>query len=233
MLKIALLYLPVPFFWSLFDQQGSRWTFQANKMNGDLGFYIIKPDQMQMINPLLILVFIPLFEAFVYPVLNKIGLGRPLQRLTLGGILAGVAFLLSSFVEFAIESSPEKSVNMLWQVPQNVVITMGEVMFSVTGLSFSYNEAPESMKSIISAFWQLTVAFGNVIFVIIAEAQIFESQAYEFLLFAGLMFIDMLIFMYLAYNYRSATPAPASDSKGNEEVEQIVPLNIIEEKSSN
>lgn len=202
-------------------------------MNGDLGFYIIKPDQMQMINPLLILVFIPLFEAFVYPVLNKIGLGRPLTRLTLGGILAGVAFLLSSFVEFAIESSPEKSVSMLWQIPQNVVITMGEVMFSVTGLSFSYNEAPESMKSIISAFWQLTVAFGNVIFVIIAEAQIFESQAYEFLLFSGLMFIDMLIFMYLAYNYKSAVPSPASDSKGNEKCEQTLPLNTIEEKSSN
>ncbi|XP_055305343.1 peptide transporter family 1-like, partial [Sitodiplosis mosellana] len=66
MLKILLLYLPLPFFWSLFDQQGSRWTFQANKMNGDLGFYTIKPDQVQMINPLMILTFIPVFEACLY-----------------------------------------------------------------------------------------------------------------------------------------------------------------------
>lgn len=119
--KILILYLPLPFFWSLFDQQGSRWTFQASKMNGDLGFYEIKPDQMQMVNPLLILIFIPLFDAFIYPLLNKIGIGRPLQRLTMGGILAGIAFLLSALVQFQIEASPDKTVNMLWIIPQYVI----------------------------------------------------------------------------------------------------------------
>lgn len=26
---VFLLYTPLPIFWSLFDQQGSRWTFQV------------------------------------------------------------------------------------------------------------------------------------------------------------------------------------------------------------
>jgi solute carrier family 15 oligopeptide transporter 1 len=41
----------------------------------------------------------------VYPVLAKVGIKRPLQKLTLGGILAGVAFLVSGFVELSLEKT--------------------------------------------------------------------------------------------------------------------------------
>lgn len=198
-------------------------------MNGDLGFYVIKPDQMQTVNPLLILIFIPLFEFVIYPLFSKIGLGHPLQRLTMGGILAGIAFLISAFVEFQILSSPEKSVNMLWLVPQYVVITMGEVMFSVTGLSFSYDQAPESMKSVVTAFWLLTVAFGNLIVILVAETKMFSSQAHEFLLFAGLMFVDMIIFALLAYRYKSSNVSKIDSEL--EAAEHNIPINKIEDKT--
>lgn len=104
-LKILTLFLLLPFFWALFDQQGSRWTFQATRMNGNIGFTEIKPDQMQLINPLLILVFIPLFDCAVYPILSKFGLRRPLQKLATGGILAGIAFMISGFVELQLEKT--------------------------------------------------------------------------------------------------------------------------------
>lgn len=49
-------------------------------MNGEVGgYFTIKPDQMQVINPLLIILFIPLWDLFVYPALAKIGIKRPLQ----------------------------------------------------------------------------------------------------------------------------------------------------------
>lgn len=76
-------------------------------------------------------------------------------------------------------------------------------MFSVTGLSFSYAEAPETMKSVIQACWMLTIAFGNALFMIIVEVKLFKSQAFEFLTFAILMFVNMFIFMILAYRYKS------------------------------
>ncbi|VVC93675.1 unnamed protein product [Leptidea sinapis] len=41
---------------------GSRWTLQATKMNGKLGFVTIKPDQLQVIAPISILIFIPLTQ---------------------------------------------------------------------------------------------------------------------------------------------------------------------------
>lgn len=104
-LKVLFLYIPLPIFWALFDQQGTAWTFQARRMDGDLGFYTILPDQMQVVNPLLILAFIPLFQYVIYPVLNKCKLLRkPLQRLVAGGVLAAVAFAISASISLALEN---------------------------------------------------------------------------------------------------------------------------------
>lgn len=114
------------------------------------------------------------------------------------------------------------SMSILWLIPQYVVMTLGEVMFSVTGLEFSYSQAPVTMKSVLQACWLLTVAFGNVIVVIIAEANLFDSQASEFFLFAGLMFVDMVLFMFMAYRYKPNNPNAVAETE---------PLTAGEEKS--
>lgn len=68
------------------------------------------------------------------------------------------------------------TVHMLWLVPQYAIITAGEVMFSITGLEFSFTQAPVSMKSLLQAMWLITVAIGNLVDVIVAAAKIFSSQ---------------------------------------------------------
>ena len=95
--------------------------------------------------------------------------------------------------------TPPNSIHILWLFPQYFVITVGEIMFSVTGLEFSYSQAPDSMKSVLQAAWLLTVAFGNIIVIIVAEAKAFDSRASEFFMFAILMLVDMAIFMWLAW----------------------------------
>jgi solute carrier family 15 oligopeptide transporter 1 len=72
-------------------------------MTGELGGWSLKPDQMQVVNPLLILVFIPVFETVLYPLLSKCNIKRPLQKLGIGGILAAVAFVISAIVELQLE----------------------------------------------------------------------------------------------------------------------------------
>jgi len=109
----------------------------------------------------------------------------------------------SPFATHRVVISEPNSMHMLWLLPQYIIMTLGEVMYSVTGLAFSYAEAPVSMKSVLQSCWLLTVAFGNVIDIIIIGARGFNSQAHEFFLFAGLMFVDMIIFMILAYRYKS------------------------------
>lgn len=56
-------------------------------------------------------------------------------------------------------------------------------MFSVTGLEFSYSQAPTSMKSVLQAGWLLTVAIGNLFVVIVAKVglqkQVGHGTSYE------------------------------------------------------
>ena len=125
--NIIVLYLPLPLFWALFDQQGSRWVSQAMKLDGNFTTFTIQPDQMQVINPLLILVFIPLCEFAIYPFLRLFGIRRPLQKMFIGGILAGIAFLGSMFLEIQINAFEPEKVNILWQLPQIFVMTLAEV----------------------------------------------------------------------------------------------------------
>ncbi len=72
-------------------------------MNGDLGGFVLKPDQMQIVNPLLILLLVPFFEAVIYPAFKKCGLLTPLQRIGCGLVLCGLSFVVSGFVELALE----------------------------------------------------------------------------------------------------------------------------------
>ncbi|KAF7276453.1 hypothetical protein GWI33_010309, partial [Rhynchophorus ferrugineus] len=92
--SVLLLFVPLPIFWSLFDQQGSRWTFQASHMDTNvLGLQVV-PDQMQVINPAMVLVLIPIFDKVLYPRLERFNVWRnSLHRMALGGLAAGLAFI--------------------------------------------------------------------------------------------------------------------------------------------
>ncbi|CAH2103133.1 unnamed protein product [Euphydryas editha] len=103
LLRVLVLFIPLPVFWALFDQQGSRWTFQADRMEQDIGGWTLKADQMQVLNPFLILIFIPLFEIAIYPCLTWCRLVRkPLHKMIWGGILASCAFVISGIVELSL-----------------------------------------------------------------------------------------------------------------------------------
>lgn len=400
-LRVLVLYIPLPMFWALFDQQGSRWTLQATRMNLAFGpAFSIEPDQIQMLNPLLILIFVPIFDLIIYPLVGccKISV-TPLRKMATGMVFAALAFGAATLVEinvvktvvnpapaetallqvlnvagsditvkvsnsdlfpepisplkdpveyvtvplqassgqltFQIVSNgnsfecdhmfnestanslivypeadrlscklvkdhveknsdgnpllrflntfPENvtvsmtgglfnippnftmsqnetvkrreypavsvclvtsnvssevslglldfgaaytfvlsqgddqvvvtrmedvsanNVHVAWQLPQYVLITAGEVMFSITGLEFSYSQSPANMKSVLQAGWLLTVAFGNVIVLIVAEGAGLE-QWKEFLLFACLLLGVCIIFSIMACFYTYVDP---------------------------
>ncbi|XP_017780832.1 PREDICTED: peptide transporter family 1-like [Nicrophorus vespilloides] len=99
--------------------------------------------------------------------------------------------------------SPPNDVNIMWLIPQYFLISVAEIMFGIAGLEFSFTQAPKSMKTVTIAAWYLSVAFGNFMVILITQLNIFQSQAYEFFLFAILIVGDMMIFMQMAsrYNY--------------------------------
>ena len=74
-------------------------------MDGSLGITSIKPDQMQIINPLLILILVPIFESLIYPCFSRCNLMTPLQRMATGGLLAALSFIISGVVEIQVEAT--------------------------------------------------------------------------------------------------------------------------------
>uniref|UniRef100_A0A8C4HXY4 Solute carrier family 15 member 1 n=1 Tax=Dicentrarchus labrax TaxID=13489 RepID=A0A8C4HXY4_DICLA len=324
-LKVLFLYIPLPMFWALFDQQGSRWTLQATTMDGDFGALIIQPDQMQTVNPILILVLVPIMDSLVYPLISKCKLNfSPLKRMTVGMFLAALAFIAAALVQIQIDVSvthiktnlhthylmshnsriqfifsyskpclsshqalflngfgsvlnatvgtlefgntitnnmseyvslpcsdfffryklgfgssytliipptfcensiqpvvdiKPNTIHMAWQIPQYFLITAGEVVFSVTGLEFSYSQAPSNMKSVLQAGWLLTVAVGNIIVLIVAEAATLPDQWAEYILFASLLILVCIIFAVMAYFYTYLDPAKIEAEFAHEEPE--------------
>ncbi|CAG5110947.1 Oidioi.mRNA.OKI2018_I69.chr2.g5294.t1.cds [Oikopleura dioica] len=103
-LPIIVMYIPLPFFWALFSMQGSRWTLSATQTNGWVGNAKIRPDQMQIMNPIMILAFLPLFQYCVYPAIEWCGFKMTsLRRMSAGQLTTALAFLVAGFVQLAID----------------------------------------------------------------------------------------------------------------------------------
>lgn len=101
----------------------------------------------------------------------------------LGGVYTIIGHLSEAAASAKVVTiTKPNSVHILWQVPQYIVMTMAEVMFSVTGLEFAFTQAPETMKSLLQASWLLTVAVGNLVVVIFSEIN-FGRQVNHFFLF--------------------------------------------------
>ena len=95
----------------------------------------------------------------------------------IGGVYTIVANVNKDKIVAKIVTVTEpNSVSMFWLLPQYIIITVGEILFSITLIEFAYSQAPLSMKSIMSAVSTLTVAFGNAIAVIITKSFTFERR---------------------------------------------------------
>uniref|UniRef100_A0A8C0E3H8 Solute carrier family 15 member 1 n=1 Tax=Balaenoptera musculus TaxID=9771 RepID=A0A8C0E3H8_BALMU len=101
------------------------------------------------------------------------------------------------------EDIAPNTVSMALQIPQYFLLTCGEVVFSVTGLEFSYSQAPSNMKSVLQAGWLLTVALATSIVLIVAGARPWA----EYVLFAALLLVVCIIFAIMARFYTYVNPA--------------------------
>ncbi len=160
LLKLSIIYAFVAVFWSLFDQTGSSWVLQAENMDRNfLGVEWLE-SQIQVVNPILVLILIPLFQFAVYPAVDKVWKMTPIRKISVGLFFAAAGFALIMMAQMRIDRGETPSI--AWQLWAYVVLTSAEIMISITGLEFSYTQAPKSMKSVVMAVWLFSVSLGNI-----------------------------------------------------------------------
>ncbi|EGC34259.1 hypothetical protein DICPUDRAFT_98288 [Dictyostelium purpureum] len=201
-LKVLLVFTPLPFFWALYDQTGTRWTTQGNTMNRRIGSITLDTEIIGAINPLLILIFVPIFEYALYRPLQRKNINfSPLRKMGTGMFLSVIAFLVAAALQLVIDNSSPNSVHIAYQIPQNLILTWGEILLSITGLEFAYANSPRSMKSVVMAGWLLTVSIGNL-FDVFVISSIKASEFVLYIIFAAVMFVFICIFVIIAYKFK-------------------------------
>src|SRR5438477_9931541 len=103
---IGNLLIPVPFiavFWSLWYKNFSSWVLQADKMDRHLLGREWLPAQIQTVNPLFILMMLPLFSYIVYPAIDRVFRLTPLRKISLGLFITAVSFLVVATIQTRID----------------------------------------------------------------------------------------------------------------------------------
>jgi proton-dependent oligopeptide transporter, POT family len=206
------LLIPVPFvamFWALWQQNFSSWVVQADKMDRHLFGREWLPSQVQTVNPLFILVLLPLFSYVIYPAIGKVFQLTPLRKIGMGFFTAAASFLIVALIQLRIDVG--QSPNIIWQILAFLVLTAAEVMVSVTHLEFAYTQAPKKMKSLVMCTYLGAVSLGNVFtaavnfFIQNPDGSVKLEGASYFFFFVKVMFITAVLFLFLARFYRGRT----------------------------
>ena len=207
--RIALIFVFVAIFWSLWDQSGGEWVLQAQKM--DLNFLGIKwlSSQIQAVNAIMILAFIPLFQYVIYPLVDRVFKLTLLRKIGLGLIVTGLSFVISGWIETQITAGLKPNIG--WQMPAYALLSAGEVMVSISGLEFAYTQAPKSMKAMVQAIYLLAISAGNLFTAIVhwfienpdGTLKLQGAAYYNF--FAGLSIGCVAIYVFVAKAYKGKT----------------------------
>ncbi len=159
--KLVPLFGFIAIFWALYDQTGSSWVFQAGQMDRHFFGHEWLEAQVQAVNPILILLFIPLFALGVYPLVNRVFPLTPLRKIGIGLFLTAASFAITTVAQARIDAGGTPSI--AWQLLAYLVITAAEIMVSIVGLEFAYTQAPKTLKSMIMSIFLLAVFAGNIL----------------------------------------------------------------------
>jgi POT family proton-dependent oligopeptide transporter len=184
-------------------------VLQADAMTKPSWF---QSSQMQALNPLLVMLLIPFNNLVLYPALRRFGYEMTaLRRMTAGIAFSGLSWIVVGIMQVVLDGGTLFSIT--WQVLPYALLTFGEVLVSATGLEFAYSQAPQAMKGVLMAFWNLSVTVGNL-WVLVVNAGVkndtvigfikssgFGLTAFQMFFFAVFAFIAALIFGLVARTY--------------------------------
>ncbi|MHB8524289.1 MAG: POT family MFS transporter [Limisphaerales bacterium] len=204
--KLFVIYLFVAVFWALYDQNASAWVLQAGRLDRHWLGREWLPAQIQAINPILILIFIPLFSYGIYPALDRVFPLTALRKISIGLFVTAASFLVPMWIQTRLDAGLKP--NIAWLLLAYAILTAAEVLVSITCLEFSYTQAPKKMKSLVMALFNLSVSMGNAFtsavnfFIQNPDGTSKVTGVDYFLFFAALMFVAAILFIFVAMRYQ-------------------------------
>ncbi len=184
--RLSLLYLFISIFWALWEQSnGNSWTVQAQSGLLDkhlfgflaavpglagLAAYEMLPAQLTVVNGIFILVMIPIFTFGVYPLAGRVATITPLRKIGAGFFITAASFVIVAWIEQRIQTG--HVVSLWWQIVAYGVLSASEVLVSITGLEYSYKQAPPVMKSFVMSLFLLSTSVGNALTATVNELMV-------------------------------------------------------------
>jgi dipeptide/tripeptide permease len=121
---------------------------------------------------------------------------------------------------------PEERVTVWWQVLAYLIITIAEVLISVTGLELAFVAAPQSMKSFVTACWLAVVFLANLLInAPITRLYPIMAPGMYFALLAGAMIVVVFVFQPIALRFNRAmetAKAAEQEAKAREDGTEAV-----------
>jgi POT family proton-dependent oligopeptide transporter len=128
-------------------------------------------DVLTNLNPLALIIMIPLLDTFVYPALRKFRLNpTPLKRIAIGYFVAASAMIWACVIQYYIYKTNEcghwangvledgtevecanSPINMWAQSGAYILIAFSEIMASITSLEYAHSKAPANMRSMVQS----------------------------------------------------------------------------------
>ena len=161
----VFLFLPVYFL--AYNQMSANLTTQAATME----LHGTPNDVIQNLDPIAIVILVPILDYLVYPGLRKIGFAfTPIKRMTVGFFIATAAMVASAVMQYYIyklnplcgwhvngttmvdgeeQSCPVAPINVWAQSLPYILIGLSELFTNVTSYEYAFSKAPENMKSLV------------------------------------------------------------------------------------
>lgn len=110
---------------------------------------------------------------------------------------------------------PSQRVTVWWQVFAYLIITVAEILISVTGLELAFVAAPQSMKSFVTACWLAVVFLANfLINAPITQLYPIMAPGVYFAMLAAAMLVVVVVFQPIAARFnRAMTEAKAAEQE--------------------
>ena len=214
--KVFMVY---PLYWALYNNMSDNFVNMGINMRRPDW---LKPESLSFVNSAVIVIFIPILDMFVFPMLRKAGyrLG-PVTRIIIGFCIVSFCFIYVTVLQhFLYKSGPyydftgkdphdpnhhivvpdvSEAINDLtiWaQLPAYLLIGISEIFASATGLEFAFKSAAAELKSVVMSLFLATNAIGSLIGMILAIWSNDPNFVYLYAAQAAAMIIMTVLFAW-------------------------------------